>query len=270
MGYLHEGHLSLLRAARRRCDVVVMSLFVNPAQFGRGEDLESYPRDLARDTELARETGVDLLFAPSFEEVYPAGFATTVEVAGLTERLCGAPDQRGTAHFRGVATVVVKLLNMCQPDVAYFGAKDYQQAVVIRRLVRDLDLPVRIEICPTMRDTDGVALSSRNAYLSEAERVRARSLKRALDVAEGAIRDGVVDPSEVARKVRRELEAARVDPEYVEVVSADDLAPLETIVREDVLVAVAARIGRARLIDNTVVSPVPAVARSTHVTQASS
>jgi pantoate--beta-alanine ligase len=196
MGAFHEGHLSLMRRARAECDTVVVSLFVNPSQFTEGEDLESYPRDLARDTNLAREIGVDLLFAPSFEEVYPAGFATTVEVAGLTERLCGAPDQRGAAHFRGVATVVVKLLNMCQPDVAFFGAKDYQQAVVVRRLVRDLDLAVRIEVCPIVRDSDGVALSSRNAYLSADERERALALSRALRAAERAVELGLAHVAE--------------------------------------------------------------------------
>jgi pantoate--beta-alanine ligase len=255
MGAFHEGHLSLMRRAGAECGMVVVSVFVNPSQFGADDDLDRYPRDLKRDATLARRAGVDLLFAPSFGEVYPAGFSTTVEVAGLTERLCGAPQSRGAEHFRGVTTVVTKLLNMCQPDVAYLGAKDFQQAVIVKRLVRDLDLPVRIEICPTVRDRDGLALSSRNAYLSEPERWQALSLRRALDAAEEAIQSGATTASEVADAVRRQLEARGVEAEYVEVVAASDLTPLESLDREEVLIALAARIGHARLIDNTVVKP---------------
>jgi pantoate--beta-alanine ligase len=170
MGSLHEGHLSLMRAAREQCGFVVMSLFVNPAQFVPGEDYERYPRDERRDVELASAAGVELLFAPAVEEVYPEGFATSVQVAGLTDVLCGAPTSRGRDHFTGVATVVAKLLNMCAPEVAFFGQKDYQQSVVIRHLVRDLDFPVRIEVCPTVREPDGLALSSRNAYLDSEQR----------------------------------------------------------------------------------------------------
>ena len=191
MGYLHEGHLSLLRAARRRCDVVVMSLFVNPAQFGPGEDLESYPRDEARDAELAERAGVDLIYAPPVEEVYPEGFATSVEVGGgLTEVLAALPDRRGAGHFRGVTTVVAKLLNSVAPDVAFFGQKDAQQAIVIRRMVRDLDFPVEIEVLPTVREPDGLAMSSRNAYLSPEERRRAAALIRALRAAEAVAASG--------------------------------------------------------------------------------
>ena len=253
MGAFHAGHISLLKRARADCDLVVVSVFVNPTQFGEGDDLEGYPRDLERDAALAVENGVDLLFVPPYEEVYPPGFSTSVEVAGLGEMLCGAPDRRGPGHFRGVATVVVKLLNMCQPDVAYFGAKDFQQALVVKRLVRDLDIPVRIEVCQTVRDEDGLALSSRNAYLSGAERERALSIKRSLDAAERAIGDGATSAREVGAQARQELRAAGVEPEYVEVVSARDLAPLEEIEGQEVLIAVAARVGRARLIDNTVV-----------------
>jgi pantoate--beta-alanine ligase len=184
MGALHEGHLSLLRAARERCDVVVMSLFVNPAQFRPGEDLTSYPRDEARDAELAAAEGVDLIYAPSVEEVYPEGFATTVAVGGgLTDVLDGDPSRRGPEHFRGVTTVVAKLFNTVQPDVAFFGQKDGQQAVVIRQMVRDLDFPVEIVVMPTVREPDGLALSSRNAYLEPAERERATALSRALQAA---------------------------------------------------------------------------------------
>ena len=167
MGFLHEGHLSLLRAARGACDLVVMSLFVNPTQFGAGEDLDRYPRDEERDLRLAAEAGVALVYAPAVGEVYPEDFSTYVAVGGqLTEVLDGDRSRRGPEHFRGVTTVVAKLFNLVGPDVAYFGQKDAQQALVIRRLVRDLDIPVRIEVCPTVRDADGLALSSRNAYLS--------------------------------------------------------------------------------------------------------
>ena len=178
MGYLHEGHLSLLRAARAECDVVVMSLFVNPTQFGPGEDLDRYPRDEERDLRLAGEAGVDLVYAPPVEEVYPEGFATVVEVGGsLTGVLDGDPARRGPEHFRGVTTVVAKLFNSVGPDVAYFGQKDAQQAAVIRRMARDLDFPVRIEVLPTVREADGLAMSSRNAYLDAAgPRARGRPL----------------------------------------------------------------------------------------------
>ena len=174
MGYLHEGHLSLLRAARAECDLVVMSLFVNPTQFGPGEDLDRYPRDEERDLRLAAEAGVDFVYAPPVDEVYPEGFSTQVEVEGrLTEVLDGDPARRGPEHFRGVTTVVAKLFNMVGPDVAYFGQKDAQQAAVIRRMVRDLDFPVRIEVLPTVREADGLAMSSRNAYLGPEDRERA-------------------------------------------------------------------------------------------------
>jgi pantoate--beta-alanine ligase len=251
MGAYHGGHLSLIRRAREQCDVVVVSLFVNPAQFGPGEDLEAYPRDEARDAELAAAEGVDLLFAPPVEEVYPDGFDTTVAVGGLTEVLDGAPEQRGPEHFAGVATVVTKLFNMAGPDVAYFGQKDAQQALVIRRLVRDLDIPVRIEVCPTIRDEDGLALSSRNAYLSPAERERALGLSRALRAAEQAVAGGRLDAGAVLEAARGELDAAGIDPEYLELRSITDLSPVERV-NGSTLLAVAAHVGRARLIDNTI------------------
>jgi pantoate--beta-alanine ligase len=253
MGAFHEGHLSLMRRASADCDLVVVSLFVNPAQFGEGEDFAAYPRDPERDAALAREAGVDVLFEPAVEEVYPPGFSTHVELAGVSETLCGGPSGRGPGHFRGVATVVTKLLNACQPDIAYFGAKDFQQSVVIKRLVRDLDMPVRIEVCPIVRDEDGLALSSRNSYLSESDRRRARSLKRALDVAEQAVRGGETSAADIAAAARLELGSAGIEPEYVEVVSAEDLTPLEGVSGRDVLIAVAAKVGGARLIDNVVV-----------------
>jgi pantoate--beta-alanine ligase len=254
MGYLHEGHLSLLRAARRSCDVVVMSLFVNPAQFGRGEDLESYPRDEARDTELAEQEGVDLVYAPPIEEVYPEGFATSVEVSGgLTEVLCGAPGRRGAGHFRGVTTVVAKLLNSVAPDTAFFGQKDAQQATVIRRMVRDLDFDVEIEVLPTVREPDGLAMSSRNAYLSGEERRRAAALNRALRAAEAVAASGETRPEVALAAARAELERAGVEPEYLEARDAEGLAPADSLNGRPVLVAVAARVGRARLIDNLVI-----------------
>jgi pantoate--beta-alanine ligase len=254
MGAFHEGHSSLIRRARSECEVVVVSLFVNPTQFGEGEDLSRYPRDLGRDGALAEREGADILFAPPLEEVYPPGFSTAVEVASLGETLCGAPDRRGAEHFRGVATVVTKLLNMCGPDVAYFGAKDFQQSLVVKRLVRDLDIPVRIVVCPIVRDADGLALSSRNEYLSDIDRRRARALKRSLDAGRSAIEGGAREARDVAELVRGELDRAEVVPEYVEVVSARDLQPLDDLEGQEVLIAVAATVGAARLIDNTVVS----------------
>ena len=254
MGYLHEGHLSLLRAARRRCDVVVMSLFVNPAQFGPGEDLDSYPRDEARDAGLAERAGVDLIYAPPVEEVYPEGFATTVEVgAGLTEVLDGEPDQRGPGHFRGVTTVVAKLFNSVAPHVAFFGQKDAQQAIVIRRMVRDLDFPVEVEVLPTVREPNGLAMSSRNAYLSPEERGRAAALNRALRAAEAVAQSGETRTQVALDAARAELERAGIDPEYLEAREADGLTPAESLNGRPVLVAIAARVGRARLIDNLVI-----------------
>ena len=251
MGYFHEGHLSLMRRARAETDVVVVSLFVNPAQFAPGEDLAAYPRDERRDAELAEAEGVDLLFAPPVEEVYPDGFDTAVTVGGLTETLEGDEAQRGPEHFRGVTTVVTKLLNMAGPDVAYFGQKDAHQALVIRKLVRDLDVPVRIAVCPTVRDTDGLALSSRNAYLSPEERERALALSRALRAAETLVAEGTRDADAVVAAARAELERAGVQPDYLQLRSATDLSPVERV-NGSTLLAVAARVGRARLIDNAI------------------
>jgi pantoate--beta-alanine ligase len=252
MGALHDGHLSLIRAARAENDLVVVSLFVNPAQFNEASDLAAYPRDEASDARAAADAGADLLFAPPVEEVYPPGFATTVRVAGLTEQLEG--EHRGAGHFEGVATVVCKLLNMAQPDVAYFGQKDAQQAAVIRRLVRDLDIPARIAVCPTVREPDGLALSSRNVHLKGEDRERALALSQALAAAEDAIASGERDPASIAAAGRAAMARLGVDAEYVALVGIDDLLPVERI-DGDVLVAVAARIGSTRLIDNTLVSP---------------
>ena len=252
MGAFHDGHLSLMRRARGDCATVVVSLFVNPAQFGPGEDLTAYPRDETRDAALAAELGMDILFAPPHEEVYPPGFDTSVAVHRLTEVLCGDPERRGPEHFTGVTTVVTKLFNMVGPDVAYFGQKDAQQAIVIRKLVRDLDIPVRIEILPTVREPDGLAMSSRNAYLAGEERERALALSRALRAADAAVASGRRDAAEVLMAARRELDAAGVEPEYLELRSAEDLSPAERV-NGRTLLAVAARVGRARLIDNAVV-----------------
>ncbi|HVD57520.1 MAG TPA: pantoate--beta-alanine ligase [Thermoleophilaceae bacterium] len=256
MGFFHEGHLSLIRRAREQCGFGVVSLFVNPAQFGPGEDLAGYPRDEARDLALARVEGVDLVFAPPVEEVYPAGFASAVEVGGLTDTLEGDPRQRGREHFRGVTTLVAKLLNMVGPDVAFFGQKDAQQALVIRKLVRDLDFDVRIEVCPTVRDADGLALSSRNTYLSPTEREQALALSRALRAAETLVAGGEVDGSTVLAVARDELAAGGIEPDYLELRSATDLSPVERV-NGSTLLAVAARVGRARLIDNTVLQGDP-------------
>jgi pantoate--beta-alanine ligase len=251
MGYYHDGHLSLMRRARSENDVVVVSLFVNPAQFGPGEDFEAYPRDERRDEQLAEAEGVDVLFVPPVEEVYPEGFATTVALGDLTDTLEGDKAQRGPEHFAGVTTVVTKLFNMAMPDVAYFGQKDAQQALVIRKLVRDLDMPVRIEVCPTVRDPDGLALSSRNAYLSPEERERALALSRALRAAEAAVSGGTRDAAAVVAAARDELDRAGIEPDYLQLRSATDLSPVERV-NGSTLLAVAARIGRARLIDNAI------------------
>ena len=251
MGYLHEGHLSLMRRARAACDVVVVSLFVNPTQFNEPADLAAYPRDEDRDASMAARAGVHLLFAPTPEEMYPNGFATAVSVAGLTDVLEGA--SRGVAHFRGVTTVVAKLFNIVEPDVAYFGQKDAQQALVIRRMARDLDFPLHVEVCPTVREADGLAMSSRNVRLDPEQRRQALALRRGLTEAERAIATGERDARRVEQVGSDVMRAAGVPPEYFAVVSAQTLAPLARIAG-DVLIAVAARVGPVRLIDNVLVS----------------
>ncbi|HEX2414269.1 MAG TPA: pantoate--beta-alanine ligase [Thermoleophilaceae bacterium] len=256
MGSFHGGHLSLMERAREDCDVVVVSLFVNPTQFGIGEDLAAYPRDEARDIELAADAGVDVLFAPTVEEVYPDGFDVTVTVGGLTSILEGDARRRGPQHFAGVTTVVTKLFNMAGPDVAYFGQKDAQQVLVVRKLVRDLDIPVRIVVCPTVRDSDGLALSSRNGYLTADERERALALSRALRAAEQSVEGGRRDATSVIAAARAELDRAGVEPDYLELRSLADLAPADRV-NGSTLLAVAARVGRARLIDNAILGGTP-------------
>jgi pantoate--beta-alanine ligase len=247
MGALHDGHLSLIRRARGECDIVVVSLFVNPAQFDERADLERYPRNERRDAELAAESGADILFAPSIEEVYPSGFATAVEVVGLSDRLEGAV--RGAEHFRGVCTVVAKLLGMAQPDVAYFGQKDAQQLAVIRRMAADLNLPVRIQSCPTVREADGLAMSSRNARLSAEQRERALALSEALQAAGRGAAEGERDAEALIASAREALLARGVEPEYVQLVDPETFAQREQLQREALLV-LAARVGETRLIDN--------------------
>jgi pantoate--beta-alanine ligase len=255
MGAFHDGHLTLMRRARERSGFVVVSLFVNPTQFNDAADLTRYPRDEARDAELAEGVGVDVLFAPGVAEVYPEGFATSVDVAGLAEPLEGVV--RGAGHFRGVATVVTKLLNMVQPDDAYFGQKDAQQALIIRRLVRDLDMAVRVEICPTVREPDGLAMSSRNVRLDPAARRRAPALARALHAVEAAVAEGERDAARALAAGAPILAEAEITPEYFAAVSAHSLEPV-TQLDGETLVAIAAKLGDVRLIDNVLVTPNPA------------
>jgi pantoate--beta-alanine ligase len=251
MGAFHDGHLSLMRTARSDCDEVVVSLFVNPAQFQDPLDLAGYPRDERADAALAAEVGVDFLFAPDANEIYPPGFATTVSVGGITEQLEGA--HRGRAHFDGVATVVTKLLHMVDPGTAYFGQKDAQQVAVLKRLVRDLDLGVRIEVCPTVREPDGLAMSSRNARLTAEERRRAPALRRALAATRSGVLEGERDPGRARATGLAELTRSGVTPDYFELVSPTTFAPVG-VIDGDVLAVVAASLGAIRLIDNEPIS----------------
>jgi pantoate--beta-alanine ligase len=254
MGALHEGHLSLIARAHEQCDRVVVSVFVNPTQFNEPSDLERYPRQEGCDAGLAARAGADVLFVPSIQEVYPPGFATTVEVLGSRDRMEGAA--RGADHFRGVATVVTKLLCMAMPDVAYFGQKDAEQLMVLRRLVGDLNLPVRIEACPTVREPDGLAMSSRNALLDAPQRARALALPAALSAACERAANGERDGRALLDAARRAMTPFGVEPEYVALLDPETLAPVDTLARE-ALLAIAARIGDVRLIDNTLLGPAP-------------
>ncbi|WP_311260516.1 pantoate--beta-alanine ligase [Microbacterium sp. WCS2018Hpa-9] len=247
MGAFHEGHLSLVRAAREQNGLVVVSLFVNPTQFAANEDLSTYPRDEARDAAFAEAEGVDILFAPEPAEIYPDGFATNIHVAGITEVLDGA--SRGPHHFDGVATVVTKLFGIVQPDVAYFGQKDAQQVLVVRRVVRDLDLDVRIVACPIVREPDGLAMSSRNVYLDADARAQSTALNRALDAADAVHRAGERDGASILSSAHAVLSAAGIAVEYLELQDAETLQPVTRIER-DALLLIAARVGAARLIDN--------------------
>jgi pantoate--beta-alanine ligase len=249
MGALHEGHLSLVRAAKQQCAVVVVSVFVNPTQFGPHEDFSKYPRDLARDRELLAREGADIVFAPTTDEMYPPGATTFVTVEGLDARNEG---RMRPGHYRGVATIVTKLFQIVQPDAAFFGQKDAGQLALVRKLVADLNIPVEIVGCPTVREADGLAMSSRNAYLSAAERKQALVLHRALQAVEAAHRSGERDAAALTR-VAQEVFATEpgVKPDYIEVLDPATLLPA-TRADGETLVAVAARVGTTRLLDNVV------------------
>jgi pantoate--beta-alanine ligase len=247
MGCFHEGHLSLMRAAREECDYVVVSLFVNPTQFGPEEDFEDYPRDLSRDAQMAEEAGVDCIFHPRAEEMYPQPYLTYVNVEDITETLCGA-DRPG--HFQGVTTIVAKLLNVVPAHRAYFGLKDAQQALVIRKMVEDLDFDMEIVVCPTVREEDGLAKSSRNMYLEPEEREAASVLYRSLQLAGRLVSEGERDAGRILEEMKKLYsEEPLVEPEYIEAVDYRLLEPVDRL-QGEVLIAVAARVGKARLIDN--------------------
>ena len=254
MGALHEGHLSLVREARRMCDIVVVSVFVNPTQFGPSEDFEKYPRDLTNDTALLTYYNVDYIFAPPVEEIYPKGFATYVTVEGLSEQLEGASRP---GHFRGVATVVTVLLNTVRPDFAFFGQKDAQQALIIRRLVKDLAFDTELVILPTVREDSGLAISSRNLYLTPEEQAAAAVIHQALARAKAAYKDGERSAGRLEILVRSTIELeprARVD--YVTVSDAETLEHLDRLDDRPILIAVAAYVGKTRLIDNTILNKI--------------
>lgn len=251
MGYLHEGHLSLVQASLQSADCTVVSIFVNPAQFGPKEDFKEYPRDLARDSQLLEKLGVDLLFCPDYTEMYPPDYKTYIEVESLQDKLCG-PSRPG--HFRGVCTVVLKLFNIVQPDVAFFGQKDAQQAIILKRMVSDLNLDVRVEVMPTVREEDGLALSSRNVYLDPEQRQSALCLSRSLNEAAGMIRSGErrTDPlMDRMREIIDREDLAKLD--YISIVDTGSLEPLKEI-KKEALIALAVFFGSVRLIDNMMVS----------------
>lgn len=251
MGALHVGHVSLIERAIEQCDFVVVSIFVNPTQFGPGEDFENYPRPIEADLEICEKAGVDLVFNPSPEVMYGAQSLTWVTVEKLTERLCG---ESRPGHFRGVATVCTKLFNIVLPDVAYFGQKDAQQAIVIKRMAADLNMPLEIIVCPTIREVDGLAVSSRNKYLSDVERKEAAKIHESLRKCEEMLRAGVTDADEIIAAMRRVLDGIRGGRiEYVEIVDTETLEKVDQI-KDATLIAAAVKLGRARLIDNMLVN----------------
>ena len=253
MGALHEGHLSLVRAARQQCPFVVASIFVNPAQFGLNEDFAKYPRNLERDRQMLESEGVSLLFAPTVEEMYPVGASTFVTVEGLSDKLCG---RSRPGHFRGVTTVVSKLFHIVEPDLAYFGQKDAAQAAIIRRMVRDLKFPTEIVVCPIVREADGLAMSSRNAYLNPAQRKQALVLFRAISRVQTLVDQGEADSRKLIAAAKAVLEEEReVRLDYVEVVNPESLEPVADV-SKGALVAVAAFVGNTRLIDNLLLTGV--------------
>lgn len=249
MGYLHEGHLSLVRESIRKADVTVVSVFVNPAQFGPTEDFNEYPRDLNRDSEVLEREGVDYLFVPEADEIYPQSYKTYVEVQYLQEKLCG---RSRPGHFRGVCTVVLKLFNIINPDISFFGQKDYQQAVILKRMVRELNLEVKIEVLPIIREEDGLALSSRNKYLTQEERKAALVLSRSLKEAKSMVAKGERDSAMIIKEMKEMIgRESLVKIDYVEIVDTDNLDPVARI-EQETLAAVAVFIGKVRLIDNTI------------------
>jgi len=249
MGYLHEGHVSLIKKSVEECKHTAVSIFVNPTQFAPTEDLAAYPKDEEGDLRKCRDAGVDLVFMPTVEEMYPEGSTVYVSEDVISRQLCGR-DRPG--HFRGVLTVVAKLLNIIQPDAAYFGAKDFQQAVLIKRMVRDLDFPLKIKVLPTYREPDGLAMSSRNKYLTAEERKQAVVLNQSLKLAERVYKDGKRDVGKIQKAVNSHISKASLgEIVYVGILDAYDLSPIENISRPAV-VALAVRFGKARLIDNTV------------------
>jgi len=250
MGYLHEGHLSLVRASKKKADVTVVSIFVNPTQFGPKEDFRTYPRDFERDAGLLKREGIDVLFYPDAEEMYPGGYKTHVEVHDLQDKLCG---RSRPGHFQGVSTVVLKLFNIVRPDYAFFGQKDAQQAIILRRMARDLDLDVGVEVIPIVREADGLAMSSRNTYLGPDERKAGLSLSRSLRQAKMRIDAGERRPAVILGAMKEMIAAeplARID--YIEAVDIDTLEPVKEI-SERTLIALAVFIGKTRLIDNMIV-----------------
>jgi pantoate--beta-alanine ligase len=250
MGALHDGHFSLIRRARRENDIVVVSIFVNPAQFGPKEDLRRYPRNIKKDIDSCRKLGVDVVFLPETADMYPEGYSTFVNVSGLSDVLCGASRP---GHFRGVATVIVKLLNIIRPDTLYMGQKDAQQAIIVSRLVEDLNFPVKVRVVPTVRQEDGLALSSRNAYLSEKDRRAALALSKSLKLAETLIRGGQRNAARIKGAMSRLIEKdKRAKIDYIEIVDAHRLKPVKKINSGD-LIALAVKIGKTRLIDNMVI-----------------
>ncbi|HEX42047.1 MAG TPA: pantoate--beta-alanine ligase [Phycisphaerales bacterium] len=252
MGALHRGHVSLIEAARAACDFVVVSIFVNPTQFGPGEDFQAYPRPMDEDLRACREAGVDVVFAPSAQQMYRRSQKAWVDVEGLTEGLCG---RSRPGHFRGVATVCAKLLNIVGPDAAFFGQKDGQQAAVVRRMAEDLDMPLEIVVCPTVREADGLAMSSRNQYLTARERAVAPLVYKSLEAARAAVEKGERNAEAIQEQMRRVLgQSELIQPEYVSVVDAETMEELKQVAGR-VMIAVAVRLGTARLIDNIVIEP---------------
>jgi len=249
MGALHEGHLSLIRCARKENDIVAVSVFVNPIQFGPTEDLRKYPRDLKRDVLLCKKEGVDILFSPDIKEMYPDNYKTYVEVEGLSDKLCG---KFRPGHFKGVATVVIKLFNIVSPNIAYFGQKDAQQSIIIQKMVKDLNLPVKIKVIPTMREIDGLAMSSRNAYLSPPERKEALVLYLALRLAKKLIKQGNNNSADIIRKMKQLIEAKETAKvEYIKIVNLGDFKP-KVMMKGNALIALAVWFGKTRLIDNLI------------------